>query len=326
MNVAIIGAGIAGLTAARELRERGAQVTVFEKSRGLGGRLATKRLHWGHVDIGAQYFTARDERFKAQVDRWMAQGFVARWEFTPHAIDARKGLVRPKDSSIRYVGTPSMNSLAHALADKVEVRFNSRIQSLTQSSEGWRVEISDGEPVDDCYDWVVLSLPAEQSQSLLADTPIGHKIPQDIHQACWALALATCGEVAPEIQGIFGDELVSWVSRLSARPQRNISKPYDDLWMLHFAGEWSDTKGKHLPDNFTQLGLEWLSATLNKPLKLAYAYPHYWRYARVKPDKVKPVVIADKTKGLAAIGDWSAGGRVEGAYLSALDFVDYFFD
>ncbi|MBR9909666.1 MAG: NAD(P)-binding protein [Gammaproteobacteria bacterium] len=328
MKVAIIGAGISGLTAAQELMARGVEVKVFEKSRGVGGRLASKRLEWGNVDIGAQYFTARDQRFQPRVAQWQEDKVAARWQFQPHSLSAA-GLIPSPDSTLRYVGTPNMNSLAQALARGVEIDFNTRIDALQASANGWTLVTADGCADKQHFDWVVLTLPAEQSAALLAGTALEQQIPTQVHEPCWALALATRGDVPADIQGIFGDDVVSWVSRLSARPQRQASEHYDDLWLLHFSGDWSTINGKDTGVDIAQAGLDWLAQALQmhaaKPLQAVYHYKHYWRYARLKDDTTTASIIADRSAGIAAIGAWSAGGRVEGAYLSGLDFVDYFF-
>lgn len=328
MKVAIIGAGIAGLTAAQKLQERGAQVTVFEKSRGTGGRLANKRLEWATVDIGAQYFTARDARFQQQVAAWEQAGAVARWEFTPYSCTA-EGLTTRTDTTLRYVGTPNMNSLAHELAGKLGINFSTRVETLKQCGAAWRLVMSDGDESEQAYDWVVLATPAEQSRELLTGLSLANKIPKRVHEPCWALALATRGQVSPKVQGIFGDELVSWVSRLSSRPRRqSASDDWDDVWMLHFASELSAVNGKDTVIDIAEIGLDWLSSRLQDyiaaPLESVHAYQHYWRYARVADPQAKTSIIADDASGIAVIGDWTAGGRVEGGYLSALDFIDYF--
>ena len=73
-NTVVIGAGISGLLVARELASRGAQVQVLEKSRGVGGRMSTKRVGSAVFDQGAQFFSARDEHFDARVRCWARKG------------------------------------------------------------------------------------------------------------------------------------------------------------------------------------------------------------------------------------------------------------
>ncbi|MEH6365300.1 MAG: FAD-dependent oxidoreductase, partial [Pseudomonas marincola] len=77
--IAIIGAGIAGLSAAQSLQSAGYAVQLFDKSRGSGGRMSSKRSDAGSLDLGAQYFTARDRRFVEAVQQWQARGWVSEW-------------------------------------------------------------------------------------------------------------------------------------------------------------------------------------------------------------------------------------------------------
>jgi predicted NAD/FAD-dependent oxidoreductase len=79
-TVAVIGSGLSGLSCERTLADHGFTVTVFEKSRGVGGRMATRRAEDNlSFDHGAQYFTARDSRFKRYVDSWLHDAIVAPW-------------------------------------------------------------------------------------------------------------------------------------------------------------------------------------------------------------------------------------------------------
>lgn len=116
-RVAVIGAGISGLFAARTLADHGLPVTVFDKGRGVGGRMSTRRVDGRPCfDHGAQYFTARDLRFRQYVQSWLEQGVVAHWPNTEsnpsHKIVVfRNGAVtETKDANERFVGVPSMNA------------------------------------------------------------------------------------------------------------------------------------------------------------------------------------------------------------------------
>ena len=122
-RVAVVGAGISGLTAASRLARGGCAVTVYETGRGPGGRTSTRRAGpdgagW-QFDHGAQYFSAKDPAFRAIVEEWRADGLVAEWAGTFGALDAATGtFVREtlEGTKERWVGTPSMNAVAKGLA------------------------------------------------------------------------------------------------------------------------------------------------------------------------------------------------------------------
>ena len=84
---AVVGGGLAGFTAAHQLNKAGHHVQVFEKSRGRGGRLSTRRMADWQVDHGTQYFTVRSDLFKAEVERWQQLGWVVPWQVSPWRLD-----------------------------------------------------------------------------------------------------------------------------------------------------------------------------------------------------------------------------------------------
>lgn len=180
MNIAIIGAGLSGLTAARQLQALGHQVIVFEKSRGRGGRLCSKRMFWEDkrtsLDIGAQYFTARDPRFMKVTQAWLDAGVIAPWAFDPHVF--RDGVLnRSSDDQVRYVGVPTMNSLSHHLSEGLTIRRETRITRVEKTSDEWLLFDERGY----CYqhfDWLFVSAPARQSFDLIDGiSPLAESIP-----------------------------------------------------------------------------------------------------------------------------------------------------
>ena len=105
LPVAVIGAGLAGLSCATALRAAGLDVQVFDKSRGPAGRMSTRRGEGWSCDHGAQYFTARDPRFQAEVAAWEAAGVAAPW--APRlAVLGGTGGHRPDAGLRRWVGVP----------------------------------------------------------------------------------------------------------------------------------------------------------------------------------------------------------------------------
>ena len=154
MQIAIIGAGLAGLSAAQALVATGHTVALFDKARGPGGRMSTRRTEaaqgMAFFDHGAQYFTARDPGFAAQVARWEAAGSAARW---------------PAAGEGAWVGTPGMNAIIKHLAADHPVRWNCRIDSIARDGAHWQLAHSDGVETADA---VIVAVPAEQVAALVA--------------------------------------------------------------------------------------------------------------------------------------------------------------
>ncbi len=330
MKIALIGAGLSGVKAASLLAEAGHEVSVFEKSRGLGGRLANRRMDWGSLDIGAQYFTARDPDFRAEVARWVELGVARVWDFTPYRVEA--GQLHPSpDNTTRYVGTPLMNQPVKQLGKSVGlinganniVHFSATVTRVKKHSHSWQLFCKDGEQFSG-FDWLIVSAPAEQSRVLLADYgEVMSEIPKTIHQPCWAQGLLTQGKVAEEIQGIFGDETIRWVSRLSSRP--GFASKRGDLWMLHFSPQWSALHGKDTTVDTADAAMIWLQEMLGLSLESIANHRHFWRYANVHQVELQQPFLVDGHQRLALIGAWCAGGRVEGAWLSAVRMVNEVF-
>jgi len=145
-QVAVIGAGMAGLACARELQSYGISVDVFEKSRGPSGRMSTRGAQDWSADHGAQYFTARDPRFIEEVQSWLQAGTVAIWEPKLKVYEAKTW----RDShsqDIRYVGTPHMNSIGKHLAEGLSIQYERTISQLERRDDQWHLQCSAVQPM-----------------------------------------------------------------------------------------------------------------------------------------------------------------------------------
>ena len=116
-----MGAGLAGLSAARRLAGAGHAVAVLEEAPFPGGRMATRRLGRATVDAGAQFFTARSPEFRAAVERWLAHGLAYEW---------CRGFREPPDGHPRYAARDGMGALARALATGLDARYGTPVRSL----------------------------------------------------------------------------------------------------------------------------------------------------------------------------------------------------
>ena len=314
-QIAIIGAGISGITCAKALAEQGLRVVIFEKSRGVGGRMATRRTPEGlRFDHGAQYFTVRDKKFACEVAEWERLGHAALWQGVIGTLQS--GTFEPKENTKRrYVGVPSMNSVCKHLAQGVDVRLSTRVQPPKFDGKQWRLQDESGDELGE-FESLVVSAPAAQTSTLLAEaTKIRNAADSVKMNGCWALMLAFERPLPLEFDGAFVENSpLSWVSRNSSKPARETS----GSWVLHASADWSE---KHIDDSPEQvmpkLVKAFWDATGIGPVDPAFCTAHRWRYAiPVKP--LESRCLEDCEKRAIACGDWCAGPRVEGAFLSGL--------
>lgn len=320
VSVGVIGAGISGLTCARALQEAGCSVAVLEKSRGMGGRVATRRVEPGLAfDHGAQYFTVRDERFAAQTDRWLKQGVVQRWNARVVALEAGSQQV-PDGLTERFIGAPGMNAIARDLALGLELRTGFEAGSLLQKNGEWFAVDTVG-VLWGPFDWMVSSAPAPQTAALLGawSPKLAGRASEAKMAPCWAAMVQFSERLDATFDAAFVRQSpLSWIARNGSKPGRGAH----ECWVLHGSGDWS---AEHLEETAAAIGPDLLSAfwtaTGITPQPTVRLIAHRWRYALpVAP--LEESYLLDDGAQLAACGDWCNGPRVEGAYLSGLALAD----
>ena len=160
LHVAVVGAGIAGLACAQALVAAGALVQVFEKSRGVSGRMSTRRGEGWQCDHGAQYFTAREPAFRAEVQRWIDAGAAALWTPEMRVYDgAEAGRFTSHSSRVdRFVGTPGMTAPGRLLAASLCVHCNATVDSLQRTHDRWFLHTAEGGRHETSFDIVLLAM------------------------------------------------------------------------------------------------------------------------------------------------------------------------
>ncbi len=323
--VAVIGAGIAGAACARTLFLAGHSLHVFDKSRGPGGRLATRRVEWvdqaGHActtrfDHGAIGITAHSEVFQAFLDLAVSADWLADWKPTL-AADS----LPLEDGSRLYVPTPDMPSLCRRLLDEVSATWSFAVDGLHKSPRGWQVEAA-GERYPVQFDAVVLALPPAQAVPLLSPHRrdwAGHAAATAM-QPCWTLmgiAAAPEPALAWELARPPTGPL-AWVMRNEARPGREPAHSQTH-WVVHARADWSRL---HLeqPAAWVQQQMQAaLEDWLGRTVSWQHSVLQRWRYALPPAHRaaVSESCWWDAAQGLGVCGDFLGGAGVEGAWLSA---------
>ncbi|MES2758486.1 MAG: FAD-dependent oxidoreductase [Pseudomonadota bacterium] len=309
-HIAVIGAGIAGLSCAESLQDAGFQVTVFDKSRGPAGRMSTRRGADWQCDHGAQYFTAHDPAFRAEVARWEHAGVAAQWHAQVQRFDADGS--RGCGATARYVGTPRMTAPAAWLASKLALHAGVEIGAVRRDGAGWRLEVQGAGPLACRFDAVVLAVPAPQAVPLLRDAaPQQAALAAEVTmQGCWAMMLQYAAPLALGFDAAFVNVgPLRWVARDSAKPGR----AGGESWLLHASADWSEAHLELDADSVAALLLP-AFAELGGPAPQRWS-AHRWRYASTAAARAD-VCIWEAGQGLGLCGDWLNGGTVEAAWLS----------
>lgn len=297
--IVIIGSGMAGLACARRLADAGLSPVVLDKGRGIGGRVATRRLRDLQFDHGVQYVNAHGADFAA-----VLRGLpVAGWQ---------DGTGRTHS-----VGVPGMSAVPKALGQGLDIRQGVQVTGLQQDSDGWLVQ------ADDAVlraSRVVVTVPAPQISGLLG---AGHPLVADLSPVRLAPCLTLMAAVAapaPFITRQDPDDPLSWIAQDSSKPGRLLGAATQ--WVAQAGEAFSLSHLDKTPEEIAVLMLPLLCDRLGVTVaRVTHAAAHRWRYARVTQPLGQPFLRrADGTLYLG--GDWCIGPRVEAAWTSGTAIAD----
>jgi len=310
-SVAIIGAGIAGLSCASALQQAGIRVRVFEKSRGVGGRMSTRRSEGWECDHGAQYFTVSDDLFAKTVAQWCSVGAAAVWN--PRlAVLGGERLATRAEKIVRYVGTPHMTSPANTIAQAIAIQISTTVCEIKRQVSGWKLNTVEWGWLDETFGYVILAIPQPQVAALIKGKAVSweRKLNEVEMLPCWALMVQVESGLRAEFDAAFVNQgPLGWICYNSHKPQRGS----EDTWLAHATAAWSK---EHLELAAEQV-LEILSSEFEDltGLGIRSGSVHRWRYAQ-SVSALQTRYLLDDQIALGACGDWTNGDKVEGAWLS----------
>ncbi|NMT63673.1 NAD(P)/FAD-dependent oxidoreductase [Marinobacter orientalis] len=321
-RIAVVGSGLAGLTAALLLGERNLAVTVFEKSRGPGGRMAAKRVSGGSADIGAQYFTARNPAFVRFLAHHAGDTAFGIWPGR-FGYQNRDGKWESFPDERRYVGIPRMTAVTRGLSSAVNVKAQTRVERLIRNGEQWTLRDADGESYGP-FDAVIITAPPAQAQELLSnsDLPVlAEELDEPVRhiQPCWAAAAYFPDPLEQPYEGMrCQDDVLYWIANNSSKPGREDKGQW---WVLHANPEWSRRHQDTTPEQVTEEMVTAFQRVTGCHQQPGEVVSHRWLYAKSSSsDSPGFRWFGDHRIGLA--GDWLSGGRVEGAFESARGLVN----
>lgn len=314
MTIGIIGAGICGLMAARELKKNGHEVWLLEKSRGPGGRMATRRVEEAVFDHGAQFLTSRNAEFSGLIEQ-MQQSQIAREWYRGYPSQE----IKKDENYPRFCGAKGMSDVPKFLAQGLPIHLNETVQSINYQGRQWSVVANETY----CADALILTPPVPQSlQFFNGDFALPNEAKSSLekitYEPCWAvLAQLDSASKIPSPGALHIESgPLSWIAD---NYQKGIS-PMPGSVTLHARGDWTSEHFDDEPQKVTALLLDAARDYLGAQVISAQA--HRWRYAKPLVTHAAPYFMIEKPAPLLFAGDAftsaGAGPRVEGAALSGV--------
>ena len=298
-SIAIIGAGLSGISAARSLQTAGHRVVIFEKSRSFGGRCATRFWEGNVVDHGAQYFTAESELFNSVLET-LPEGLFG--EITAPILNEAGHVI--SSASKRLYFLPGNNRLAKSLAHGLTISMEKEISSISQSKDRWTVG---GEE----FDFVISSAPWPQTAKLLG---METKADETIYERCLTAFFRIDGNPTGRAAQIYGirdssGHPLAWTACENHKQQR--ITPNFTVLVVQASGDFSLEHWDTPADQWTALLKPALAERWEiPPSKFLGYFAHRWRYS-IAQRNVSPTL----PDGVFLTGDSTCASRVEAAWL-----------
>ena len=319
IKMAIIGAGLSGLTAASLLKEH-ADITVYEKARGVGGRMSTRRAEPYYFDHGSQYFTAYTNSFQKFIRPLLDEGIISPWYARYVVFDRNKIIHREKwcDREPHYVGVTGMNAIGKYLAKGLNIQLNTHIR-FAECKDSWELLDASGQTHKD-FDWIISTVPSPQALEL---TPKSFKYYSDIKaikmHACFSVMVGFKKKLSLEFEAAHvKNSDLTWIASNNRKPKHSENQTL----VLHSSAKYAEANIENDLQEVTEHLLKETNKLIGHDIRTAdYKRIHKWRYATTSKTRESTIFI-DKDRKFALCGDWCLDGQIEGAFTAASHLVN----
>lgn len=308
-QVAIIGAGLAGLSCAQTLRRAGVSVEIFEEERYVGGRVATTCLGSDRFDAGTQYLAAQSDEFAKYLTEIVGLGCADTWAPRQWKPGPGKTIREPW-----IVGTPGMSSIVRPLAEGMRVSLGRRVQSLERREKGWHLWFED-ESSAGPFEAVAIAVPAAAALPLTERIErLSAPMRSVLMLPCWALMVRLEQKKISD-HDVFTDvsEVVRWVARDNTKPGRD---PRGEALVIHASSAWSLAAEQAdavevAEELWSEVG-EFLNLPPVRPSRMTALL---WREGIVGKALGQTHLYCPETR-VGVAGDWCLGSFAEHAFAS----------
>lgn len=334
-DIAVIGAGLAGLTCAQLLRRAGYAVAVVEKSRGVGGRVATRRLQGTIADHGVRYLEPQGQKVQELIEVLSDRHLVRLWG-NEAVYELGEGDNLSLSLFPRYIAPAGMSSVAKFLAQDLEIWLNRRVQALTATeNRTWHLALEAGGiasdfPLELSAKAVVVAIPAPQAVMLLTTTS---NLPTEFIDKLQSIEYNSCltvmagypaerepdlAQLAPAWKAVIfpKDGDLSWVGLDSSKRAEAQQPVFVVQSSAAFAQKYLeatdlDAIGQQLLARAAESLIPWLNAP-------QWLQVHRWRYAFCRHPLAVSCLTATHPLPIVGAGDWCGGEQIEGALRSGI--------
>lgn len=288
---------MAGLSAARILSQKGHEVTILDKGRGVGGRMSTRTIEQGKADHGAQYFSVKSPAFQSLINQLQAENITTEWQLAQR-------------ENVRYIGAKGMNTIPKKLAEKLNIHLNEKVILIKKNEV--KTELGNSYSFDN----LIITIPIPQVIELFGKSEIvfSENDKKSINKVEYAPCIAVMAVLKnpteiPTGGIILDNQTVAWIAD-------NFQKGISSIptATLHASAEFSK---KYLEGDLQLVAKEMLASVSQwvTPENIVSWQVHRWRYSNAIKRFEEPFYQLEN-QSIYLVGDGFGIGNVEGAFLS----------